>query len=137
MPEIKRKENIFFEEVLRKYTDEELKYFDSIIQPFYEEHEIRNPIFGKEPLKVRVLNFERLGKAYGAYDENGHVIITNITRSSYGTVENYDRPTRLTQLNNLLEQYYAWKFKENQIVQGYEQLASEVSDKLNINDINW
>lgn len=82
---------------MRSYTREELQKFSELIQKFYED---------------KLLNFKKLSTAYGATTEENAIILNGFrveTDYKGTTVYRYDTPTRQSQLDNLLSQYYWWK----------------------------
>lgn len=104
---------------LRRYSEAELISFGEKIKKFYDAS-------GKFDMK-------KLSVAFGATTKSGAVIVTNFMETSHrGWAEyTYDRPTRQEQLDNLLDQYFAWKytgkFIEAKKIEGLQELAEQRS----------
>lgn len=109
----------------RKYSDAELKKFNDLAQKYYENYTIQfGPTAGEV---IRVLNREKLSQAYGATSKKGAVILEDVFESKEGL--DYKKPTRLEQLDNLLEQWMWWKqrmgYGDVKKIEGLEKMAEE------------
>lgn len=116
----------------RVYTEAELKDFHNKIQKFYEEDSLTNGEI------IRVLNRKKLLQAFGAIGPTGGIILTNIVRNKYGSIESYDKPTRQETFDNLWDQYIWWKggldwkkemYNKKQ-EEHYEKLALETDENM-------
>ena len=82
---------------MRHYSDDELSKFNGLVQKYYYDHTIEH---GSDKGQViRVLNKQKLMQAYGAVNERGAVILVS------DGFDDYEKPTRLAQFENLYEQW--------------------------------
>ena len=95
---------------LKTYAVEELQRCHELIQKYYENHTSETTQTAGANMKW--LNYKKLSIAYGATDKTGGVILTGWTQATDHRGKStcsYDKPTRQSQLENLLTQYNHWR----------------------------
>lgn len=109
----------------KTYTDIQLKDFHNKIQRFYEDY--TDSFSGKT---FKVLQKDKLLKAFGAIGPTGGIVLSNITRHKSGSIASYDRPTRMEQFDNLWKQYEDWKWKNGLVKESPVFKRTEALEKM-------